>query len=164
MNIDIIDLTDPQYRNLSAVQLAMVRIAQAKKDKILAKKAQDIIVIEQQFSINHTARTTALSFYKKEITDIADAEVAIVREDLLYQLAYEALGTEGNEKGPYRYPENPNYTLSYSQRFLVVRQYYMEITNDAAARLEAYRMDTLARSYLGEFYLTLYDLFASYVK
>ena len=39
----------------------------------------------------------------------------------------------------------------------------MEITSDAEARLEAYAMDTLARSYLGEYYATLYDLLASYI-
>ena len=49
-----------------------------------------------------------------------------------------------------------------SQRFLVVRNYYMTITDDPDARLQAYAMDTLAQSYLGEFYATLYDLLASY--
>ena len=33
---------------------------------------------------------------------------------------------------------------------------------DPDARLQAYAMDTLARSYLGEFYQTLYYLLASY--
>ena len=84
------------------------------------------------------------------------------KEDLLYQLAYEALGSEGDENGPYRYPENPNYNLSPSQRFLVVRNYYMQATDDPDARLQAYAMDTLARQYLGEYYTTLYDLLASY--
>lgn len=163
MTIDIIDMTDPQYANLSAVQLSMVRTAQAKKNKIKAKQEQDIRALQQQFSINHITRSTAMNIYRQQIIDAADAEVEVVREDLLYQLAYEALASEGNENGPYRYPENPNYTLSYSQRFLVVRQYYMDVTSNASARLEAYRMDTLARSYLGEFYQTLYDLLASYV-
>lgn len=85
-----------------------------------------------------------------------------MREDLNHQLAYESIGSEGNENGPYRYPENPNYSLSNSQRFLVVRQYYMGVTTNAEARLQAYAMDTLARSYLGEFYQTLYELLASY--
>lgn len=85
-----------------------------------------------------------------------------VREDLIHQLAYESLGSEGNDKGPYRYPENPNYNLTYSQRFLVVRAYYMGVTSDADARLQAFAMDSLARSYLGEYYQTLYDLLASY--
>ena len=47
--------------------------------------------------------------------------------------------------------------------FLVVRSYYMDITSDAEARLVAYAMDSLARTYLGEYYATLYDLLASYI-
>ncbi len=52
--------------------------------------------------------------------------------------------------------------MSYSERFLVVRQYYMDVTSDPNARLKAFGADTLARSYLGEFYQTLYDLLRSY--
>ena len=87
-----------------------------------------------------------------------------MKDDLDYQLAYEALGSEGDENGPYRYPENPNYNLVPSQRFLVVRNYYMQSTDDPDARLAAYAADTLARSYLGEFYATLYSLLASYCE
>ena len=57
---------------------------------------------------------------------------------------------------------NPNYNLTPSQRFLVVRNYYMQSTEDPDARLAAYAQDTLARQYLGEFYVTLYDLLAAY--
>ena len=92
----------------------------------------------------------------------AEEQIAAVKDDLDYQLAYEALGSEGDENGPYRYPENPNYNLTPSQRFLVVRNYYMQSTEDPDARLAAYAKDTLARQYLGEFYVTLYDLLAAY--
>lgn len=163
MTIDIIDLSDPQYQDLSSIQMAMVRAAQAKKDAILAKAASERRELFYILLRNDNARSSVRETEEARITAQADADVERLKEDLLYQLAYEALGTEGNEVGPYRYPENPNYTLSYSQRFLVVRNYYMHITDDPAARLEAYGMDTLARSYLGEFYQTLYDLLATYL-
>ena len=43
MTIDIVDLTSPDYSDLSPVQLAMVRAAQSKKDKIVkeAEKNQN---------------------------------------------------------------------------------------------------------------------------
>ena len=41
MTIDIIDLTDPEYNDLSAVQLAMVRVAQTKKNEILAQAQEE---------------------------------------------------------------------------------------------------------------------------
>ena len=40
MTIDIIDITLPEYADLSAVQLSMVRAAQAKKDKLTAEAAE----------------------------------------------------------------------------------------------------------------------------
>ncbi len=163
MTIDIIDLTDPKYADLNAVQLAMVRAAQAEKNKAVAHCEEEIKELFYYFLGRNTARASALSEETEQLRTERDEEVERIREDLLYRLATEALGNEGNEYGPYRYPENPNYGLSYSQRFLIVREYYMSMAGDAASRLEAYRLDTLARTYLGDFYATLYDLLASYV-
>lgn len=162
MVIDIVDLTSSQYQNLSAVQLAMVRAAQAKKDAILLKAETEKAQIFRLMLSNQTARSSALQNEYDAIDAQAETDVNVVKEDLNYQLAYETVYSEGNENGVYRYPENPNYNLTYSQRFIAVRQYYMDLTSDADARLQAYAMDTLARSYLGEYYQTLYELLASY--
>ena len=162
MTIDIIDLTDPEYSDLSPVQLSMVRVAQGKKNDILADAEEEKTRLQDQLIVNNFARSSIFTYAEARVDAEASAQVDAVREDLLYQLAYEALGSEGNEQGPYRYPENPNYNLSASQRFLVVRNYYIQATDDPEARLQAYAMDTLARQYLGEFYATLYDLLASY--
>lgn len=162
MTIDIIDLTDPEYSDLSPVQLAMVRAAQTKKDKILEETKQEKRKLFYLMLSRNFARSTTRAYEEERLDAEAEDKIEAVREDLKYQLAYEALGSEGGENGPYRYPENPNYTLTPAQRFLVVRGYYMEVTSDPEARLQAYAMDTLARSYLGEFYQTLYELLASY--
>ncbi len=162
MDIDIIDLTDPDYADLSAVQLAMVRAAQAKKNDILAEAEAEKGEIFRLLLSNNVSRSTIRSEREEEIDERAAADIEVVRSDLLYQLAYEGIASEGNEYGPYRYPDNPNYGLAYPQRFLVVRNYYMEATDDPDARLQAFAMDTLAREYLGEFYQTLYELLASY--
>ncbi len=162
MTIDIVDLTDPEYSDLNAVQMAMVRTAQVKKNEILAKADEEKAEISQRLVANNFARSYVQVMANARITTAANAQIQALKEDLDYQLAYEALESEGNENGPYRYPENPNYNLMPSQRFLVVREYYMSVTDDPDARLQAYTVDTLARSYLGEYYITLYDLLASY--
>lgn len=162
MTIDIVDLTDPEYSGLNAVQMAMVRTAQVKKNEILAKADEEKAEISQRLVANNFARSYVQVMANARITTAANAQIQALKEDLDYQLAYEALESEGNENGPYRYPENPNYNLMPSQRFLVVREYYMSVTDDPDARLQAYTVDTLARSYLGEYYITLYDLLASY--
>ena len=162
MTIDIVDLTDPEYSDLNAVQMAMVRTAQVKKNEILAKADEEKAEISQRLVANNFARSYVQVMANARITTAANAQIQALKEDLDYQLAYEALESEGDENGPYRYPENPNYNLMPSQRFLVVREYYMSVTDDPDARLQAYTVDTLARSYLGEYYITLYDLLASY--
>lgn len=162
MTIDIVDLTQSQYSNLNAVQLAMVRSAQAKKDKILEKAEQEKSEIFRMLIVNGTARSSLLTSEQGRIDAEATKQVETIKADLDYQLAYEGWQWEGNNSGPYRYPQNPNYNLSPSQRFLEVRNYYMSVTEDPNARLQAYAGDTLARSYLGEYYGTLYDLLASY--
>jgi hypothetical protein len=162
--IDIIDLTLPEYSELNAVQLAMVRAAQSKKNAVLAASAKQKKTIFMKMLANGVARASARKARETEIEIQAQCDVETIKADLLYQLAYENWQWEGNESGPYRYPENPNYNLLPSQRFLVVRSYYMDAVNDPDARLQAYAGDTLAKTYLGEFYATLYDLLASYCK
>ena len=164
MVIDIIDLDDESYQNLTSVQLSMVRAAQAKKNEILAKAAEKKGKQFRKFLTANVARSSMRKDYDAQVDAAAETEIAVVREDLLYQLAYEGAYSDGNEFGPYSYPENPNYNLAAPQRFLVVRDYYMHVTTNPKARLEAYAMDTLAKSYLGEYYVTLYELLASYVK
>ncbi len=162
MIIDIVDLTDPEYSDLNAVQVAMVREAQQKKNKILARAEEEKKEYLSLLVAGDMARNSFYALTKARVDADAQAEIAAVKEDLDFQLAYEALGSEGDDNGPYRYPENPNYNLVPSQRFLVVRNYYMRLTDDPEARLAAFAADSLARSYLGEFYATLYDMLAAY--
>lgn len=162
MVIDIIDLDNESYQNLTSVQLAMVNVAQTQKNEILAKAEEKKNAQFKKFLTNHIARSSIRVDYNAQIDADAQRRIAVVREDLLYRLAYEGTHSDGNEFGPYSYPENPNYSLSEAQRFLVVRDYYMHVTTNSQARLKAYGMDNLAIAYLGEYYQTLYDLLASY--
>ena len=162
MTIDIVDLTDEKYSDLNAVQMAMVRAAQVKKNEIVAEAEEEKASIQRALVANNFARSYVQVMANARINAAQLEAINALKEDLDYQLAYEALASEGNEIGPYQYPSNPNYNLTPSQRFLVVREYYMSVTDDPDARLQAYAGDTLARSYLGEYYATLYDLLASY--
>ena len=162
MTIDIVDLTDEKYADLNAVQMAMVRAAQVKKNEIVAEADEEKASIQRRLVANNFARSYVQVMANARINTAQYKAIEALKEDLDYQLAYESLGSEGNEQGPYRYPENPNYNLTPSQRFLVVREYYMSVTDNPDARLQAYTVDSLARTYLGEYYATLYDLLASY--
>ncbi len=162
MVIDIIDPNAPEYQNLTELQLAMIRAAQTEKNSITAAAEAEKEKIFLKLLKNNMARSSVLQNRYSAIDAETAGKVDVVREDLLHRLAYESLYGDGNDNGEYRYPENPNYHLDYPQRFLIVRDYYMHVTTNPQARLQAYGMDSLARTYLGEYYQTLYDLLASY--
>ena len=164
MEIDIIDLNDPAYQDLTAVQLAMVRAAQTKKNNLVAANEEEKRKLFYFMLSNNTARSDIRRYNEDRLDDLTEKKIDAIREDLIQQLHFESIATEGNDAGPYRYPENPNYALSAPQRFLVVRNYYMDVTSDPAVRLQMYTMDTLARAYLGEYYETLYEILAGYVN
>lgn len=163
MEIDIVDLTSPEYSELNSVQLAMVRAAQSQKNKTVESADREKAALVRRLVDNGTVRSTLYYAELERIGAERDAAVALIKSDLDYQLAYERLQSTGNDAGVYAYPSNPNYYLPYSERFLVVRNYYMQKESNAAARLAAFGADSLAREYLGEYYQTLYDLLASYV-
>ena len=164
MQIDVIDLTNPCYSALSPVQLAAVRAAQVKKNKAVAATEEKKQKFINKLVSNHFSHSLVYSLQQSLFDEELERDVDMIREELLYTLAYKTTGKEGNEFGPYSYPENPDYSLTESQRFILVRQYYMDLTTDPRARLEAYAGDSLARGYLGRFYDTLYEMLKSYCK
>lgn len=164
MQIDIIDLTDPCYSELSPVQLALVRAAQVKKNKLVSATEEKRQKFVNKLVTNHFSHSLVYTLQQSAIEKALEEEIDVIREDLLYQLAYKTTGSEGNGLGPYSYPDNPDYSLTYSQRFILVRQYYLDLTSDPEARLQAYAGDSLARAYLGDFYQTLYEMLLSYCK
>ena len=82
MEIDIIDLNDPNYQNLSPVQLAMVRAAQTKKNKILAEAEEEKGELFRLLLSNRMARSSALRDRNAEIDEEAEKEIKAVRSDL----------------------------------------------------------------------------------
>ena len=162
MEIDIVDLTAEEYQNLNAVQISMVRVAQAKKNALLKAAEEKKKAVLRKLVFNRFEYSTLYPAETERIDAEAQEEIRVLQDDLKHQLAYEQLLQTGNENGLYSYPENPNYYLPYNERFLIVRNYYMNRTSDPNARLAAFQGDTLAREYLGEYYATLHDLLASY--
>ena len=56
-----------------------------------------------------------------------------------------------------------DYTLPYSERYKLVRDYYFTI-EDPQERLALYTVDEVAKQYLSSYYRTLYDVLYSYSK
>ena len=164
MEIDIIDLTDPTYAGMTPEMLEMVRKAQKKKNALVAEAYAAKKSLFWKMLKNNVVYSVSREYEEKAIDKRTEKEIAVVKGELDEALSKAGLAFEGNEYGPFRYPDNPNYNLTESQRFLVVRQYYMDLTSDPKARFQIFQEDEFARTYLGNFYRTLYDLLASYCK
>lgn len=162
MEIDVVDLTLPEYENLNAMQLAVIRDAQVRKNAETAKLEAARLKYRQKLIGNNTAHSSMYDSEGQRLTEEYNAKVEAIVGELKYTLAYDELMQGGNLQGPYSYPSNPNYYLTPPDRFLAVRTYYMLTYPDATVRLTVYDKDTLAQHYLGEFYPTLREIFAKY--
>jgi hypothetical protein len=88
-------------------------------------------------------------------------DVDELREELEFELRYFNVSNEAS--GEYSYPNNPDYSLSSADRYYVVYNYYMTMT-DPSVRFALFQADELAADYLSNFYATLYDRLRSYVR
>ena len=149
MTIDIIEFTDAQYLALNEEQLQEVMKAQTKKEKLLS-------------SLNEKKRKEKFRLLKNGVfrSNIYDALCAqTIKERLLFYLRF-SVKTETPVEPPYAV----DYALSYAERFAQVRDYYLATYSDPTARMDAFKQDAVAPSYLGEYYASLYDYFLDKVE
>ena len=91
-------------------------------------------------------------------------ELEIIVEQLRYSLARnEPLPDDGNGDGKPDAGYILDYSLSYVDRYRLVRNYYMSIA-DPDERLALYSADETAKDYLSSYYVSLFDVLASYCK
>lgn len=156
MTIDIITLTAKQYAALSAEQLDKVRAAQLKKDGYKA-------ALEEEKRKKKYALVRAGIFrscvYEKlcaALTAEYEEKTAAVRQGLLFYLQYAAKPeTSGGMSAEYA-----DYSLSATERVQAVKNYYHAKYTNASERFDAFKNDTTAPTYLGEYYSATYDYFA----
>ena len=153
MQIDIITYTEEQYAAMTQEQLKEVRSAQSKKDKLKLKteeflqKERDALVEKGIFNSN------LYDMIKKKAQKEFEDEVEFIRESLIFYLRYsvdpEGVGMEA--------PYEVDYAQSYETRYGVVKAYYETAYTDGEERVQAFKADKFAASYLGELYAPLYD-------
>ena len=137
-----------------------MREAQDKKNSLLAKLSEKKRKIYYELLKNGVLRSSMLNteYAKAE----AEYQVAFANalDDMIFRLGYLRTNGQG-ENTDYSYPNNPDYSLSAAERYYVVRDYYMQMS-DASVRFALFQADTLAYDYLGQFYSTLYDRLRNY--
>ena len=156
MIIDIINYTDEQYAKLSEEQILEVQSAQLKKNKLLTKMQAELDKEKHRLVKNGVYFSKIFSLYQEKLQQQYDLEVEQLRESLLFYLRFSAKPSDSEtEAAPYEV----DYSLSIADRYALVKEHYLTAYDDPQARLDAFKMDTVALQYLGEMYSFVYDEF-----
>ena len=164
MVLDILEDLELNESDLSASAISFARDAQAKKNELTQKLAEDKEEVYYKLLKNGMLRSSVLSDAYARLEDTYEAEVDALGDELGFQIDFLGpAGGAGGEDEEYSYPYNPDYSLDAAGRYYAVYNYYMTMT-DPDVRFALFQADTLAPSYVAEFYATLYDRLYSYVK
>lgn len=162
MTFDIIELNEGELEKFSAIQMQLLRTAQKKKNELRHKLDANLELFKEMITGNGMVNSTLYEQKREELEAEFDYQVEILKEQLLYSL-------EINEP----YPDDDkdqemvgyivDYTLSYTDRYAIVREYYLAI-DDPALRMKLYTDDDVAKRYLGSYYSVLYNVLYNYSR
>ena len=154
MEIDVITFTDEQYARLTDEQLIQVKDVQLKKNKLF--RALEEAKSTERYRMLKDGIFLSASYEKvcEQLQSVYEEEVANLRDGLLFYLRFSVRDDSGNEA-----PYLVDYSLDYGERIRIVREYYEGTYPDAVERLAVLKEDEVAMSYLGEFYVSLYELY-----
>lgn len=163
MEFDVIDLTDEELKKLTAVQMQLLRTAQKKKNEMRYKLEQDFQLFKKLVLTDGMANSSLLRHKREELEKTFDYELEILIEQLNYSLGVNDpmpdVGGEGDESAGYIV----DYTLPYTDRYSLVRDYYLSIP-DPDERMALYSKDEVAKRYLDSYYGTLYNVLYAHSK
>lgn len=161
MTFDIIQVSEEELAKYSTIQMQLLRTAQKNKNKLLRGVEKDMELFEKLLMTNNMRDSTLLEEKRKQLESDCDYEIEILREQLVYAL--ELNRPEPGEGGSEEVGYVVDYSLSYVDRYNIVRAYYMSI-EDPVERLSLYRQDETAKKYLESYYQILGDVLSTYVK
>ncbi len=163
MEFDIINLSAEEVQALTTVQLKLLRTAQQKKNALEHEMRQELEVYRCLCYTNNVFRSSLYEDKKAELEQEYEYQVEILREQLIFNMSLNEpthdgeTGDDGGDDTAYIV----DYELSYLERYIIVRDYYMSI-EDPAERMALYTADEVAKQYLGSYYSTLYNYLGTY--
>ncbi len=162
MEFDVIEVTDEELLNYTAVQMQLLRNAQKNKNALRYKMEQELELFKKLTLTDGMENSSLYEQKRAELEAEFNHELAIIVEQLDYALALnEPLPDGGESGGDQSAGYIVDYSLSYTERFKIVRDYYLAIP-DPAERMSLYTNDAVAKKYLQSYYSTLYDVLYSY--
>lgn len=166
MQFDIINITPEELEKLTVVQMKMLRTAQQKKDELYHKAEKDMKMFRAIVLTSGMKNSTVAEAKQAELQEELDYQTAILADNLIYNMSLNE-PTEGGDIGGSGGDESAgyivDYSLSYNERYVIVRDYYLAIS-DPTERMALYSMDETAKKYLSNYYSTLYNVLYTYSK
>lgn len=162
MTFDIINLKEGELESFSTIQMQLLRTAQKKKDELEHKMENELALFNNMILGNGMKNSTLYEQKKTALETEFNYQVGILKEQLLYSLSInDPYPDEDEDREMVGYIVD--YTLTYSERYAIVREYYLAIDN-AALRMQLYTDDDVAKRYLGSYYSILYNVLYSYSR
>lgn len=166
MRFDIIDITEDRLKELSVVQMKMLRTAQQKKDELVRKFEKELNMFRSVVFTSGMKNSTLIEDKDRELRDELGYQTALLADNLIYNMSLNEPsngGDIGGDGGDEEAGYIVDYTLTYNERYIIVRDYYLAIT-DPDERMALYAADETAKKYLSSYYTTLYNVLATYSK
>ncbi len=163
MEFDILDLSEEELDAFSTIQVKLLRTAQQKKNALYHQLQEDLTTYKYITFANGTENSSLYEAKKASLTEEYEYQVEILREQLVYNMSLGEPTNDGEtgDSGSDNTGYIVDYELSYLERYIAVRDYYMTI-EDPNERLALYAADTVAINYLGTYYNTLYDYLSTF--
>lgn len=162
MEFDIIEITEEELAKYSAVQMQLLRTAQKNKNKLRRNLEKEMEMFKQIVLTDDVYDSSLIEQKRAELEADFNYEVEILAEQLLYSLELNSPIYDDDENyEDVGYPVD--YSLSYVDRYYVVRNYYLSI-EDPNERMALYAADEVAKKYLGTYYVSLYNALSTYSK
>lgn len=162
MEFDIVNYTEEEIKNLSVIQMQLLRSAQKRKNELYHKLEQDFAMFKKLAYTEGMHDSSLIEDKLAELTAEYEYQVEIIREQLLYAIELNApIPNQSEEEANAGYIVD--YSLSYTDRYVLVRDYYLAI-EDPAERMALYSADDVAKRYLDSYYATLYNVLNMYSK
>lgn len=161
MVFDVIDISEEEISKLSAVQMQLLRTAQKNKNNLKYKLEQELILFKQLICTDGLKDSSLLEHKRAQLEKELNYELDIIAEQLLYSISISNPMPPDKEDGDENAGYIVDYTLPYIDRYNIVRDYYLAIS-DPSERMALYTADETAKRYLGSYYDSLYDVLYSY--
>lgn len=158
MIFDIVNITDDEVDLLTTVQKKLLRTAQQKKNEMVRKRDEQLFELKIMCNSNNVENSSIYRQTAAKIESNYQTELDILVEQLQFNMSLRE-PTNGDETGGSGSDDTGyivDYELSYLERYIVVRDYYLAI-EDPNERIALLQADTVAMEYLGTYYNVLFD-------